>query len=78
MVCLLFTAAVCSGGDYLGPEEMVFVSGDELCILERDVSRLDFYSLAEKKVTCSIPLEKTPNRLSLCGKRLFVTCGDLN
>lgn len=77
LVCL-FTPVVCFGGEYLGPEEMVFVSGDELCILERDASRLDFFSLAEKKVTRSIPLEKTPNRLSLCGNRLFVTCGDLN
>ena len=78
VVCLLFTKAVCSAGEYLGPEEMLFVSSDELCILERDASRLDFFSLAEKKVTRSIPLAQTPNRLSLCGNRLFVTCGDLN
>lgn len=78
---LLFVTHVpifCAAGEYLGPEQMAFVSDDELCILEIDAKRLDFFSLSQKKVVGSLPLEQTPNRMCLSGDRLFVTCGTLN
>jgi len=75
---LLFTSFPLLAGEYLGPEQMIFVSENELCVLERDANRLDFFSLTEKKVTESLPLTQAPNRMSRCGNRLFVTCGYLN
>ena len=63
---------------YLGPEMMLFVSEEELCVMEMDAKRLDFFSLESKKTTHSIPLAQTPNQMIRSGNRLFIACGSLN
>ncbi len=63
---------------YLGPEEILFTADDEICILQRDAGRIDFFSLTDLKITASAQLSQKLNRMCRYGDKLYVTSGYLN